>query len=221
MPAPSDEPSAHGRCCFDDWADYSYRRANKRGTAAGVTDALLEALARSGLTDRSVLDVGSGVGDLAADVVQRGAERATGMDLSSENVARARQLAAERGVADRTSFEVGDGSTSPLPASDVVVLNRVICCYADADLLVDRSLAAAGSVFAVTAPVSSGPIGMLNRVWNRIGNIWYAIRRERYAGFRTFIHDLDRLDERIRAAGFTRVRHGRSRIVWDLAVYDR
>jgi hypothetical protein len=51
--------------------------------------------------------------------------------------------------------------------------------------------------------------------------VWYRLRRKKFAGFRTFIHDLDRIDERISAAGFRRVRHERRRIVWDLAVYAR
>jgi hypothetical protein len=49
----------------------------------------------------------------------------------------------------------------------------------------------------------------------------YGLRPKKYGGFRTFIHDLDRIDERIRAAGFRRVRHEQRRVVWDLAVYTR
>jgi hypothetical protein len=51
--------------------------------------------------------------------------------------------------------------------------------------------------------------------------VWYRLRRKKFADFRTFIHDLDRIDERIRAAGFRRVRHEHRRVVWDLAVYAR
>ena len=73
----------------------------------------------------------------------------------------------------------------------------------------------------MTAPVSTGPVGAYNRILNQWWNVWYRLRRKKFAGFRTFIHDLDRIDERIRAAGFRRVRHERRRIVWDLAVYAR
>ncbi|HET7235439.1 MAG TPA: class I SAM-dependent methyltransferase [Actinomycetota bacterium] len=218
MTEPSREPE---RCCFDDWAGYSYERARKRGAAARVTAGLLEALGQAGLEGRSVLDVGCGVGDLATETIRLGAEWATGLDVSSENIALARRLAAERGVADRTRFEVGNGVIADLPAADVVVLNRVVCCYPDADGLVDRSLAATGSVYALTAPVSSGPVGVLNRVQTAVWNVVYAIRKRRYGGFRTFVHDMARLDERIRAAGFRPVRRERRRLVWDLAVYAR
>lgn len=218
MTEPSREPE---RCCFDDWAGYSYKRARKKGAAGRVTAALLEALGQAGLEGRSVLDVGCGVGDLATETIRLGAERATGLDVSNENIALARRLAAERGVIDRTSFQVGDGNRGPLPTADVVVLNRVVCCYPDADGLVDRSLAVAGSVYALTAPVSSGPVGLLNRALTAVSNVAYAIRRKHYQGFRTFVHDMARLDERIRAAGFRPVRREHRRLVWDLAVYAR
>ena len=62
---------------------------------------------------------------------------------------------------------------------------------------------------------------MLNRLKSALENVGYRLRPSKYAGFRTFIHDLDRIDERIRAAGFRRTRHEHRRIVWDLAVYTR
>jgi len=215
---PQREPE---RCCFDDWVDHCRKQAKKRDTASGVTARLLEALTDAGLADRTVLDVGCGIGDLALATLGRGAARATGFDLSEKAVDQARELAKERGLADRASFEVGDGSTMDLPAADVVVLNRVVCCHPDADGLLDRSLAAAGSVYALTAPVSRGPVGFFNRAETAVWNACYAIRRKRYAGFRTFVHDMERIDERVRAAGFGPVRRQRRRVVWDLAVYTR
>jgi magnesium-protoporphyrin O-methyltransferase len=219
---PSVEPEYEPeRCCFDDWVDDWDRKAKKKETAAGVTASLLAALVEAGLAERTVLDVGCGIGDLALATLARGATRADGFDLSEKAIEQARKLAQERGLTERASFDVGDGATDDLPAADVVVLNRVVCCYPDADGLLERSLAAAGAVYAFTAPVSSGAVGLLNRVFNRFGNLSYRLRRKRYGGFRTFIHDVDRIDERVRSAGFHPVRRERRRIVWDLAVYAR
>ena len=211
----SDDP-----CCFDDWVDCWDRRISK-GRAIGVTAPLVDALERAGLADRTVLDVGCGIGDLAIETLARGAVSATGFDLSAKAIDHGRELAAARGVADRITLEVGDGSVVELPAADVVVLNRVVCCYPDADGLLERTLKAAGSVYAFTAPVSGGGIGALNRAWNGFWNAWYALRRKKFGGFRTFVHDLDAIDARVRGAGFRRVAHERRRVVWDLAVYER
>jgi SAM-dependent methyltransferase len=216
----SEEPE-NERCCFDDWVDGWEKQARKKDTVAGVTGSLLAALDDLGFAQRTVLDVGCGIGDLAIETVMRGSARATGFDLSEKAIEQARELAKVRGVADRTSFEVGDGAKMELPHADIVAVNRVVCCYRDADGLLDRTLAAATSAYAVTAPISRGLTGLWNRVRNGMWNVVYRLRDKRYAGFRTFVHDLDRIDERVRAAGFRRVRHERRRVVWDLAVYAR
>ena len=167
-----------------------------------MTASLLDAITEAGLTDRTVLDVGCGIGDLAIEVVARGAASGTGYDLSPKAIEEARRLAAARGVGDRMHFEVGDGAKLDLPAADIVVINRVVCCYPDTENLLDHTLGAARSVFAITAPVSRGPTGWWNRLWSALENVGYRLRPTKYGGFRVFIHDLDRIDERIRAAGF-------------------
>jgi magnesium-protoporphyrin O-methyltransferase len=209
------------RCCFDDWVDSWSDKATKKPTAAKVTASLLDAITEAGIADRTVLDVGCGIGDLAIEVVARGAVSGIGFDLSAKAIEEARKLAIARGVGDRMRFEVGDGAKLDLPEADIVVINRVVCCYPDTENLLERTLGAARSVYAITAPISDGTVGVYNRVLNRWWNAWYRLRRKKFAGFRTFIHDLDRIDERISAAGFRRVRHERRRIVWDLAVYAR
>jgi SAM-dependent methyltransferase len=223
MDEPKGEKSDPGpeRCCFDDWVDHWTTKATKRPTAAKVTASLLDAITEAGVTERTVLDVGCGIGDLAIEVVARGAASGTGYDLSPKAIDEARRLAASRGVGDRIRFEVGDGAQLDLPAADIVVINRVVCCYPDTENLLDHTLGAARGVFAITAPVSRGPIGWWNRLWSALENVGYRLRPTKYDGFRVFIHDLDRIDERIRAAGFRRTRHEHRRIVWDLAVYTR
>ena len=215
---PEHEPE---NCCFDGWVEHWEKQAKKKDTVAGVTAHLLVGLSEAGLRERSVLDVGCGIGDLALATLSRGASRATGIDLSARAIEQAAALAAERGFSDRATFEVGDGSKVALPKADVVVLNRVLCCYADAEGLLARTLAAAGSVYAFTAPVSGGPIGLLNRSWTWLWNVVYRIRKKKYAGFQTHIHDVRGMDERVRMAGFRPVRRERRRVVWDLAVYAR
>jgi magnesium-protoporphyrin O-methyltransferase len=214
-------PREPERCCFDDWVDHWEKQAGKKGTVAGVSRPLLEALEEAGLEGRTVLDVGCGIGDLALATLERGATRAAGLDLSPKAIEQARELARARGLAERASFEVGDGSLAELPRADVVVLNRVVCCYPDADGLLRRSIAAAGDVIALTTPASRGLAGFVNRAQTRCNNLVYRIRRKTYGDFRVFVHDVDRIDAQVRSAGFRPVRRERRRVVWDLAVYAR
>jgi SAM-dependent methyltransferase len=210
-----------GECCFDEWVDHWSKRSKRKPTVAGVTGSLLRGMEEAGIRDRTVLDVGCGIGDLAIEAVRRGAVRAFGVELSAKAVDEARRLAAGRGVAERTSFEVGDGSQMPLPNADVVVLNRVFCCYRDAEALLDNSLSVAGSVYAFTTPPSRGLGGAFVKVRARFWNVWYGLRDRKFRGFRVYIHDVDRIDARVQSAGFRPIRRERRRFVWHLAVYAR
>ena len=208
-------------CCFDEWASANARRARSRETVAGVTKPLLDALGRTGLDGRTVLDLGCGVGDLMLALLARGARTGTGLDLGTGGIQQARDLATSRGLADRATFVVGDGAVAPLAAADVVVLNRVVCCYPDVDALIANATGAAQRVFAFTAPVDRGIIGALNRFSTWCSNRWYALRRAKYRGFRVFVHDLDAVERKVRAAGFERTDDERVRVVWRLEVFAR
>ncbi|MGH2635069.1 MAG: class I SAM-dependent methyltransferase [Actinomycetota bacterium] len=214
------EPEGEG-CCFDDWVDHWSARARRKPTVAGVTGPLLEAMVEAGIAERTVLDLGCGIGDLSIEAVRAGAAGARGYDLSPRAIAAARDLAAERGVADRTTFEIGDGARVELPSADVVVLNRVFCCYPDVRSLLERSLAAAGSVYAFTVPRSTGLAGRIARAQTAASNVWYRLRSSKFGGFRVYIHDIGRIDARVRAEGFEPLRREHRRFAWDLAVYRR
>ena len=218
---PMSEPDPPPSCCFDEWAEHNAKRARSKETVAPITSALLAALEAEGLEGRTILDVGCGSGDLALAALAHGAVRARGVDLGSGAIEHARALARERGFEDRAVFEVADGSVAELPATDVVVLNRVVCCYRDAQGLLENTLGAAGSVYALSAPVDRGLPGLMNRIVVAVSNVWYAIRRSKFRGFRVFVHDLADIDARVRAAGFVPRIHGRRRFVWQLVVYAR
>lgn len=119
---------------------------------------------------KSLLDVGCGTGDLALAALGHGARTVSGFDLGAGAISNALALAQERGLAERAAFEIGDGSQAPLPKSHIVVLNRVVCCYPSADALLANTLGAAGSLFALTAPVDRGLMGLYNRIFCWLGN---------------------------------------------------
>ncbi len=212
----SEEPE---RCCFDDWAPCYGKRARTR-RIGGISKDLLVGLEAAGLDERSVLDVGCGAGGLLFDALERGAATATGVDLSRASITQARAIASDRGLAARTSFEVADGAVAVLAPHDVVVLDKVFCCYPDVDGLLANSLGAARSVYAFSVPPSAGLRGSVRRALAWMANRWYRLRRRRFGGFQTYVHDVGMLDSRVRAEGFER-RSSRRRFGWDIAVYVR
>jgi magnesium-protoporphyrin O-methyltransferase len=208
-------------CCFDDWARANARRARSKETVARITTRLLAALDEAGLRGRTVLDVGCGAGDLTLATLAHGATEATGVDLGAGAIEEARALAGTRGLAARARFEVADGSADPLPRADVVVLNRVLCCFPDPGPLLDNTLQVTGAVYAMTAPVDHGVPGAVNRVLVRTANRWYRLRARRFGGYRSFVHDVGSAQTTIEAAGFRTVRRERVGWIWDLRVYAR
>jgi len=178
---------------------------------------LVDLLERRSLTGRSVLELGCGLGALSISAVSRGAARANGIDLSPVAICEASRLAKEAGLADKVSFTVGDGAHVELPRSDVVILDKVICCYPRVDALIENSVRAAGSTYAFVLPFSSGLRGVVSRVAITLEN---AIRRVKRQSFRAYVHDVGKVEARVREAGLQRVESAR-RLIWYVAVYER
>jgi ubiquinone/menaquinone biosynthesis C-methylase UbiE len=63
---------------------------------------------------RSFLDVGCGSGRYSVEFAERGGARVVGLDYAEGMLTLARQLAAEKGVADRCTFVAGDFKSIPL-----------------------------------------------------------------------------------------------------------
>jgi magnesium-protoporphyrin O-methyltransferase len=206
-------------CCFDEWTDHYAERARSRRLGK-VSGDLLGGLERAGLEGRTILDVGCGAGGLIFETLERGAETATGVDLSSASIEEARRIATERGLAGRATFDVADGARTALAPHDVVVLDKVFCCYGDVERLLHNSLAASRSVYGFSVPPSAGLRGALRRTLAGLENAWYRLRRSRYGSFRTHIHDVGMIDARVRAAGFEPA-SSRRRLGWDVLVYRR
>ncbi|HWE96393.1 MAG TPA: class I SAM-dependent methyltransferase [Tepidisphaeraceae bacterium] len=75
-----------------------------------------------------IADLGCGMGWLAVLLGKMGARQVVGIDFSPAQIARARMLAAESGVADRVVFEVGSAAelASRMDRFDVVILHAFL-----------------------------------------------------------------------------------------------
>src|SRR5205085_7422409 len=133
--------------CFDRCARVRSRRG-RPAKVRGVSKALLRLLERAGLAGATVLELGCGLGALSRETVARGASRADGIDVSPASISEATRLAAEAGFSDRTSFAVGDGATAQLEPHDVVVLDKVLCCYPHLEAFLSNSVAASRQTYA-------------------------------------------------------------------------
>lgn len=67
----------------------------------------------------TVLDAGTGTGDLAFACLEAGAGRVVGLDVAGPMVERARQKGAAHGSGTASGFGLGDATRLPLPAASV------------------------------------------------------------------------------------------------------
>jgi predicted TPR repeat methyltransferase len=181
-----------------------------------VSGAMLDLLRDAALRRPSVLELGCGTGGLGVALLEMGAARLTGIDLSAQSLEIARRRAAAAGHAERATFDVGNAAESSAERHDWVVLDRVICCYGDVERLVGRAIELAGDRIVLSVPESRGWRGLVNRplwlaeyAWDR----WFD-------GCRGYVHDLKRIEHRLAAAGFRQTSSARIGL-WFAGVFDR
>jgi 2-polyprenyl-3-methyl-5-hydroxy-6-metoxy-1,4-benzoquinol methylase len=182
---------------------------------AKTTRLLVEALQAQGVDDMTLLDIGGGVGAIAHALLEGGVCQATDVDASTAYLAAAREEALRRGFADRMSFQYGDfvAIAPTLSASDIVTLDRVICCYDDMPALVERSAALAERLYGVVYPRDTWWFHLFT--WAR--SIIRTVRRE---PMRFFVYPTAAVDATIRAEGLEQ-RLRQTSGPWQIVVYAR
>lgn len=176
---------------------------------------LIRAITQLGLAGRAVLEIGCGSGDLTRELVRQGASTALGMDLAEGALGVARRRAEEEGLSDRIEYRLGNGAKEQLEPHDVVVLDKVICCYPNWQELIGNSSQAATSVYGFIIPRSDGVNGFFIRVFLGIGNLFLRIRK---CGFRPFVHDYREIHSNLSRHDFDRKFLSKGPI-WMTAVY--
>lgn len=177
---------------------------------------LLESLDRIvPLKDKSTLEIGIGTGGLTVEMLKRGAARAVGVDAIGNQLRHAEMLAQEAGVGDRLSLKQGDMTElgQELGTSDVVVLDRVVCCYPDWHALLDAAASHARAAVALSYPREA----WYTRLWVRGANAGMRLIRRT---FRLHLHSPRAMQELLRERGFAPRLIG-YRGVWELMIATR
>jgi magnesium-protoporphyrin O-methyltransferase len=187
----------------------------KRYRERGLTGSSRDLVELAGdVRGATVLDVGGGIGAIELELLARGGERATNIELSGGYEEAAAELLAERGLEDRVDRRVADFVAAEVEPHDVVVMHRVICCYPDVDELVGAAAAHARRRLLLTYPQE--------RPWMRLGlqavNLWLWLSR---CGFRTYVHPVARIVSAAEAQGMRLERRARSGLMWESAIFAR
>jgi hypothetical protein len=190
--------------------------ARFRTKGPGPTTRLLEeGIAEAGVLGGLLLDIGAGLGALTFRLLDRGMTRAIVLDASPAYLGAAREEATHRGHAQSVQFVDGDfvSMAARLPRSNVVALDRVVCCYPSCEALLDAALGRAEYCVALSYP---------RDVWFvRLGVT--AENAQRWLTrnpFRTFVHPRAAIERMIRGAGFE-LSSRRETWMWSADVYVR
>jgi hypothetical protein len=136
-----------------------YRRRGLDRTAQRIVDYLSD----RGLDRASVLEIGGGIGDVQVELLRRGAERTTNLELVDAYDAEAAALADSAGVRERITRRRLDLAASPdlVEPHDIVVLHRVVCCYPDYERLLTAAADRAERVLVFSHPPRNALTRML------------------------------------------------------------
>lgn len=189
-------------------------RQYKAGTLNPTTRLLRDAVLHAG-GGRTLLDVGAGIGAATFELLAAGFSTATTVDASPAFVAVARREAEARGLASRMTILAGDfvDSAEAVPAADVVIMDRVVCCYPEYAPLLGQALTHSNHLFAYAYP--------RDRWYVRLAMAWEnSCRALRRNSFRAFVHPTGVMEAIIRAHGFARASRTGT-LAWCVDVYRR
>ena len=157
----------------------SYRRKGLDPTSRRIVDYLKG----RGVEGRTLLEVGGGVGAIQIELLKAGATRAISVELTPTYEQVALELLHEAGLEDRVERRVMDfaHSANEFPMADVVIMNRVICCYPDMPVLAGAAADRAGEVLVMSFPRRT----WWTRAMLSIGNFALRVTRRQ---FQVFIH---------------------------------
>jgi SAM-dependent methyltransferase len=192
-----------------------FRRRGPDKTTQMLIDDLRRAIQSDGRKGLTLLDIGAGVGAIHHALLDGAVSRATHIDASPAQLAAAREETQRRGHAEAVRFLEGDFTAlaDQVVGSDIVTLDRVICCFDDMEQLVRLSAAKAMSFYGAVYPRDVRwmhlAIGVINLV-----------QRVKRSPFRVFLHDPHRIAALLRSAGLEPWSERRT-AGWQAVVYRR
>lgn len=183
-----------------------YRKKGLDGTSQRIVDLLL----KQGVEGKSVLEVGGGIGAIQVELLRAGASRAVSIELTPTYEVAAAELLAAMGMAKRIERRVLDfvDAGAEVEAADIVVLNRVVCCYPDMPRLVGTAADHARGTLVLSFPKQQW--------WTRaalaMGNLVFRLTRRE---FHVFLHPPARIRQEAEAHGL-KVSSDQSGLFWEV-----
>ena len=190
------------------------KRYLKKGPSR-TTKILLNAVNKIGVQGMTFLDIGGGIGAIQYALIKWGALNGVSIEASSAYIDSIKEETGENNLTEKVVFKHGDFTTiaSDLNSSDIVTLDKVICCYDDMNRLVDLSSKLARKIYAVVYPRDN----WWTKLFLPIINFYPKIKG---SSFRLFIHPTNKVEDIIIKNGLKRI-YNTTRLFWQVAVFIR
>jgi 2-polyprenyl-3-methyl-5-hydroxy-6-metoxy-1,4-benzoquinol methylase len=207
-------PKGYRRIFSEKSARAEARRYRRKGLDA-TSRQIADLLKKRGVEGRTLLEVGGGIGAIEIELLKAGIARAVNVELTPTYEDAAGQLLHESGLADRVERRVMDfaDAGAEIETADIVVMNRVICCYPDMPKLAGAAAEHARGVLVMSFPS--------DRWWTRLGltvvNFGFRVIRMQ---FRVFLHPPELILDAVERHGF-KTRLNERGLLWQVAALER
>ena len=188
-----------------------YRRKGLDGTSKRIFDFIRE----RGVEGKTLLEVGGGIGAIEIELLKAGMARAINVELTPTYEVAARELLVEAGLTDHVERKVMDFAQAgpEVETADVVVMNRVICCYPDMPKLAGAAANRTKGLLVMSYPN--------RRWWTRLGltvaNFGFRVIRLQ---FRVFLHPPELIQAAVQQEGFT-IRFNERGLLWQVNAFEK
>jgi 16S rRNA G966 N2-methylase RsmD len=190
------------------------RRYRRKGLDP-TSQRIVEFLKQQGVVGRTVLEVGGGIGAIQIELLKAGAAQATSIELTPTYEKAATSLLDEAGLQTRVERKVMDfaEAAAEVGNADIVILNRVICCYPDMPKLAGAAAGHTRELLVLSFPRETW--------WTRagLGAGNFALRAARRQ-FQVFIHPPTKILAAAERFGLTTTLN-QTGLVWTVAALRR
>ena len=188
-----------------------YRRKGLDGTSKRIVDFIRE----RGVEGKTLLEVGGGIGAIEVELLKAGMARAVNVELTPTYEAAAGELLVEAGLGDRVERRLMDFAEAgtEVDTADVVVMNRVICCYPDMPRLARAAADRARVLLVMSFPSDR----WLTRLGVSLTNFGLRVMRMQ---FRVFLHPPALILAAVEQRGF-RLTVNQPGFLWQVVALER
>ncbi len=201
---------------------FTLRRAKKEGQAylknglSKRADKLIAFLHQLPNESRTTLDIGCGVGGVHQELLRQGLiESAIGIDASSAYLQIAGQNAGILHINDQTEYHHLDfaQNADQFNRANVVILDRVICCYPHLEQLLGEAANRAQDFLAISYPIDN----QISRFAVKIADFFLRLTG---SGYHPFVHPEPQIMGIAANAGM-QLAHSDQHLFWQIRVFSR